>query len=223
MATIPRQKTFIIDCPSCKRNVAANEKGRVEQSGNDPDSHDPYGYRVLLGTCPDCGSVLVGTTVQIGFEEFNASIDQWEEVSRVYPDPPKVVFGPYVPRIVKKSLDEAARSLRCGANIAACAMLGRALEALCRDKSGKKKKITLLKGIEKLKEKGVIDDRLYEWSQELRVFRNLAAHPEDENISRQDAEDLQIFVYAIVDYIYNLTERYEEFKAREDLRRSLKP
>ena len=69
-------------------------------------------------------------------------------------------------------------------------------------------------GIQKLKEGKHIDDRLFDWSQQLRAFRNIAAHPEDEVISRQDAEDLQAFVYAIIEYIYDLTDRYEEFKAR---------
>jgi hypothetical protein len=56
---------------------------------------------------------------------------------------------------------------------------------------------------------------LFEGSQHLHAFRNLAAHAQDEvAISREDAEDLQTFVYAIVEYIYDLTDRYEEFKAR---------
>ena len=47
-------------------------------------------------------------------------------------------------------------------------------------------------------------------------MRNLAADPEDINVSRQDAEDLQAFVYAITEYVYDLTDRYNEFKEREE-------
>jgi uncharacterized protein YutE (UPF0331/DUF86 family) len=99
--------------------------------------------------------------------------------------------------------------------MAACVMFGRALEAVCKDALGTTK-ITLGKGVEMLKEKGIIDNRLYDWSQQLRVFRNLAAHADADmsSISRQDAEDLQSFVYAIIEYVYDLTDRYEEFKAR---------
>jgi len=78
----------------------------------------------------------------------------------------------------------------------------------------KPRKIMLAEGIRQLKDKKFIDERLYDWSQQLHAFRNLAAHPEDVAISRQDAEDLRTFVYAIVEYIYDLTDRYEEFKAR---------
>jgi hypothetical protein len=132
------------------------------------------------------------------------------------------------------SLAEADRALQANANIAACVMFGRALEAVCRDilhrhkptgpapaaKVTPKKKIMLAEGIRKLKEIKVIDDRLYDWSQQLHAFRNLAAHPEDVSISREDADDLRTFVYAIVEYIYDLTERYNEFKDRVERRKN---
>ena len=42
------------------------------------------------------------------------------------------------------------------------------------------------------------------------------AHPDsDADITRQDAEDLQAFVYAITEYIYDLADRCEEFKERQ--------
>ena len=67
--------------------------------------------------------------------------------------------------------------------------------------------------------KQFIDDRLYDWSQQLHAFRNLAAHPdEDITISRNDTEDLQTFVNAIVEYIYDLTDLYSEFKKRLEKR-----
>jgi hypothetical protein len=47
---------------------------------------------------------------------------------------------------------------------------------------------------------------------------NLAAHPEDIVISRTDAEDLQSFVNAIVEYVYDLADRYQEFKSRVEAR-----
>jgi Domain of unknown function (DUF4145) len=74
----------------------------------------------------------------------------------------------------------------------------------------------LAEGIKQLKGKNIIDSRLFDWSQHLHAFRNLAAHPDsDVAISREDAEDLQAFVYAIIEYIYDLTDRYDEFKERQ--------
>ena len=226
--------TFIIDCPQCKAKVAASESGRAERSGFDDEASEPYASRVLVGICPSCQSILVGETEQIGFENYDSDQDRWRDVVRIYPKPPKVFLSYRIPKVIKDSLNEADRSLQAGANIAACVMLGRALEALCRDILDSvhdtnsvttpatpvkpKKKIMLGEGIKKLKERKVIDDRLYDWSQQLQAFRNLAAHPEDISISRHDAEDLQTFVNAIVEYVYDLADRYEEFKSRVDAR-----
>ncbi len=77
-------------------------------------------------------------------------------------------------------------------------------------------------GIRRLKEGNFIDERLYDWSQQLHAFRNEAAHPGENSISREDAEDLQTFAYAIVEFIYDLADRYQEFKSRLELREKSK-
>ena len=219
-------RTFIIDCPWCKAKVAAEEKGRAERNGFDEEIGEPYAYKVFVGICPSCKSILAGESEQIGFD---SNKDIWSDVVRIYPKPPKTFSSYRIPRVVTDSLNEADRSLQAGANIAACVMLGRSLEALCRhildsksemasdsttSSNKRKKRIMLGEGIKQLKEKKIIDDRLFEWSEQLKAFRNLAAHPEDIKISREDTEDLQTFVYAIVDYVYDLADRYEEFKRR---------
>lgn len=234
------QRTFIVDCPWCKAKVAASESGRAQTAGVDEDG-GPFGTKVLVGICPSCSSILVGETEQIRFEGYDSDEDLWSDVVRIYPKPTKVFSSYRIPKVVKDSLNEADRSMQAGANIAACVMLGRALEALCQDildsvpeaiptttapvaPAKPKKKIMLGEGIRKLKDLKVIDDRLFDWSQQLHAFRNLAAHPEEISISRHDAEDLQTFVNAIVEYVYDLADRYEEFKSRVDARaKRIKP
>lgn len=226
--------TFIIDCPFCKAKVGALEKGRADRAYFDDEAGKPYGERIYVGSCPRCNTLLVGESRQINFKDIDSEEDRWSDIVRVYPKPPKTFSSYRIPRVVEDSLAEADRSLQTNANIAACVMFGRALEAVCRDilkpkEEGKvvevekesaapKKKIMLAAGIKQLKEKNFIDERLYNWSQQLHAFRNLAAHPEEISISREDAEDLQAFVYAITEYIYDLTDRYEDFKARAEKR-----
>ena len=224
--------TFIVDCPDCKAKVAAIESGRAEQFYMD-DGGEPYGMRVVVGNCPKCKLILVGQSDQIDFADIDAEYDRWGDIVRVYPKPPKAFSSGRIPKVVSVSLDEADRSLQAGANIAACGMLGRALEALCRDvlepkpkkedapaamPAKQKRKLMLGEGIKRLRDAKVIDNRLYDWSQQLHAFRNLAAHPEDTSVSRNDAEDLQTFVNAIVEYVYDLADRYAEFKERVDAR-----
>lgn len=221
--------TFIIDCPRCKAKVGAERSGYVDRSWYDDDAGEPYGERVLMGKCPKCMLILVGRAEQTAFEDYEGhEHDEFGDVVRVYPTPPKVFTSYRIPRALNQSLLEAERSFQAGANIAACVMLGRALEALCRDlleekgtadasdKSMPKKRIMLGSGIKELRDRKIIDDRLYDWSVSLQAMRNLAAHPEDITVSRQDVEDLQAFVYAITEYVYDLTDRYNEFKEREE-------
>ena len=228
------KEVFIIDCPYCKRKVAADKKGSAENSGLDVDIDEPYGDRLYIGVCQECGSLLAGHSSQVEFSNYNSEYDRWSEIIRVFPKPPKFFNSLRIPFVVKESLNEADSCLESGACTAACVMFGRALEAVCRDilepgslrsianrrtkprqKKVQKKKIMLAQGIRELKDKNIIDQRLFDWSQQLQAFRNLAAHPDDASISKEDASDLQSFVYAIVEYIYDLTDRYNDFKQRQ--------
>jgi hypothetical protein len=210
-------ETFIIDCVQCKAKVAAIQKSCEQRSYYDDEIGEPYGQRVYIGTCPRCKLILVGESEQIYFEGHNYYEDGWSDVVRVFPNPPKRFSSHRVPRIAVASLEEADKSFQAGAYMAACVMLGRTLEAVCNGALGiteEKKKLILAKGIQELLNNKIIDTRLFEWSQQLRAFRNVAAHAGEAQISREDAEDLQTFVYAIIEYIYDLADRYEEFKAR---------
>jgi hypothetical protein len=227
--------TFIIDCPHCRAKVAASEEGRAIRSSWIEEINGPDGSCVVVGSCPQCSTLLVGTARQISFKGFEYDEhDEWSDVVRVYPMPSRAFVSNRIPKVVTDSLSEADRSLQAGANIAACVMLGRALEALCRDviiqhdQHGQQsaaptedkapKHIMLGAGIKKLLDLKIIDDRLFDWSQQLHAFRNLAAHPEDISISREDADDLQVFAHAIVEYVYELAKRYDDFKARAEKR-----
>lgn len=220
-------EVFVVDCPRCRAKVAAEQAGVAERNGR-YDSGEPFGERLHVGECPKCGQLIAGESFQRAFEGEDADYDEWTDVVRVYPKPPKQFTSSSIPKVVTQSLNEADRALQADASTAACVMMGRALEALCRDKiratpskeaSRAGEKIMLGRGIKFLKEQGTIDERLFNWSQELQAFRNIAAHPDDTVISRDDAEDLQSFVYAIVEYVYDLAERYEEFKERTGKRR----
>lgn len=231
------QKTFIVDCVTCRAKVAVIETGRAEKTelcGDEEgfDYDEVYQKRtevIVIGKCPICESVIVGKKEQyisyfreeqLDYREGNS----WSQIIRVYPEPEKKFFSNRVPRIVTDSLREANLAMQAGANIAAMTMLGRSLEAICRDvlkdpaNPKKTEKMMLAKGIEGLKDAGKINDLLFNWSHELRAFRNLAAHDEDcfLLISREEVNDLQAFVHAMIEYIYDLTDRYDQFKQRTD-------
>jgi hypothetical protein len=215
---VQEMPTFIIDCFRCRAKVAAEEIGQVTQQWFDRDNADYGGDITRLGKCPNCRAALVGVSLQTGLEGFDSEDDTWGDFVRVYPEPSKVFQSSKIPQAVLISLNEADKALQVGAYIAACVMLGRAIEALCRDKieqnSEPKRRFMLGAGLGKLKEAGVIDERIFNWGKQLQNFRNLAAHADETKIDRQDAEDLQSFAVAMVDYVYDLADRYETFKER---------
>ena len=235
------EKTFIVDCPNCRAKVAAETAGVAERSGCHYDSNEPYADRLYVGKCPRCGNLIAGESHQTAFMELGAEFDEWSDVVRLYPKPTKTFSSYRIPHVVTDSLLEGDRSLQAGAHTAACVMFGRALEAVCRDLlqpsppskvrvrgrqrqtiptlNAPSKKIMLAQGIRELKDKNLIDQRLFDWSQQLKAFRDIAAHPDDISISRRDAEDLQTFVYAIVEFIYDLSDRYDDFKKRLERRK----
>ena len=193
---------MLIECHECKARVDAEEIGFVE---NDMEI---WHRRTYLLKCPACNAPLVGEC----YDDFPEEEFPWTDLVRVYPKPPRPL-SLNVPKPVKKSLREADKCLQIGAYIAAAAMAGRALEAVCRHYSTKD--TYLGAGIKELKDKELIDARLYEWSEELREQRNAAAHATDTEISSQDAEDIVTFTYAIVDYVFMLTKKFENFKERK--------
>lgn len=226
--SVPIQRTFIVDCPECRAKVAAIESGEAERIWDDGEHGFPEVEKIVVGNCPQCKAVLVGKSQQLAFRGIDSEEDVWSDVVRVYPNPPKVFSSMRIPKVVRDSLNEAHLSFQAGAYTATCAMLGRALEAVCRDMlkptSGdaassteapiRIERLMLGKGIEELHKQQIIDERLFRWSQQLHAFRNDASHPEDKNFSRVDVEDLQTFINAIIEYIYDLTDRYEELMER---------
>jgi hypothetical protein len=198
---------MIIECPYCKAKVEAKEIATHESF--DPYA-DPAPFRAILLECPVCeNSILAGQDlIDIGPDKA-----EWSPASRLWPSPKR--YLPWtIPHLIRSSLEEADRCLRANAYIASVAMSGRALEGICRH--FKTESPYLGGGLKELLKRGVIDTRLFQWSQELREHRNIAAHATDEKISEEDAEDLLDFVTAICDYVFVLSEKFERFMQRKE-------
>jgi hypothetical protein len=68
--------------------------------------------------------------------------------------------------------------------------------------------------IRKMKDIGLIDERLFEWSDALRVVGNEAAHGVGVQITQADAKDTLEFTNAILDYMFSYRDRFEQFQKR---------
>ena len=96
-------------------------------------------------------------------------------------------------------------------------LCGRALERLAKLKAPGR---TLSNGLTEMKAQGVIDERLFQWATALRKERNLGAHATDEEVTKENAQDVLAFTVAIFEYVYTLAEKYEEFMARKSVTHS---
>jgi hypothetical protein len=179
----------------------------VEKKYPAGEENDPYKITIL--ECPACSTVIVGGSdlVQDRSGEY-----EWTDPVRLWPDPiEQLSFS--IPGPSRKSLEEANRCFRAQAFSACAVMCGRAIEAVCAAYETKSK--NLAGGLKELRDKGIIDQRLFEWAEALREQRNIGAHATDKDVSRDDARDVLDFSIAICQYVFVLSEKYEDFKARQ--------
>ncbi len=72
----------------------------------------------------------------------------------------------------------------------------------------------LVKKLQQLRADGVIEQRLFEWADSLRMVGNEAAHDVTSTVSKEDARDLLDFTRALVEYIFTFTESFRKFQER---------
>jgi hypothetical protein len=148
---------------------------------------------------------------EVGFEEWTSP--PWEVV---FPGTGHELRG--VPDSITRGHGEALRCFQSNAYTAAAMMCRRTLEAVCQDKQATKGNLAAKLKI--LQETGVIDARLYEWADALRLVGNDAAHNVEEFMGKEDAKDGLDFTRAIIEYIYTFTDAFEKFKARRAAQRN---
>jgi hypothetical protein len=117
-----------------------------------------------------------------------------------------------VPNSIGRSYEQAARSFSAGLYEPCAIMCGKCLEALCREMKAtghnlKDKLSTLLK-------QGTIDEKLFDWADQLRIVRNDAAHDLSTHLDVDDARDAIEFVEAILMYTFTLDRKFEAFTKR---------
>lgn len=61
---------------------------------------------------------------------------------------------------------------------------------------------------------GLIEGRLLEWAEELRVLGNEGAHFTGRRVAREDAQDALALAEALLDYMYVFSAQFAEFKQR---------
>lgn len=76
--------TFIVDCPTCKAKVAAEETGRAEDTGFDNEVGEPYGWRLFVGKCPRCTNLTAAESRQLRFKGGTGTTKMFGQTPCVY-------------------------------------------------------------------------------------------------------------------------------------------
>ncbi len=196
---------MIIDCPTCESKVDAKLLAERQYAGDDYNDRT----KTVFLECPICHGCLVASQemVQTDYDEWD-----WSPATRNWPQP-AVILDYGIPKLTRKSLEEAKKCLSAHAYSACAVMCGRAIEAICTEHKTKAK--TLAAGLRELRDKQVIDQRLFEWGDSLREKRNIGAHATEEDVTREDARDVLEFAAAISEYVFVLSAKYEAFKSRQ--------
>lgn len=198
---------IVITCSQCEKPVIATPRGYVLDSSSVEEGADSPYYRYTLLECDKSHPTLV---VQVDTGESHTSFI-WNDPRQVYPVQDRQL-SILIPRQLRQIHEEARACFNTQAYTATAVMCGRMLEATCNLNNVTEK--SLYQSLARMKTLGLIDGRLWEWADTLRTIRNAAAHYDGTTISKQDAADALAFNEALLDYLYVLSARFNELKAR---------
>jgi hypothetical protein len=136
---------------------------------------------------------------------------------RVLPWPLKLDKYPkHWPDTVGRFWLQAHRNLRDENWDATAVMARSSLQAALRDKSAKGK--TLRDEIVDLADQGILPPIMRDWSDNVRELGNDAAHPKPDQpaTSAQDAKDVVRFLDFLLEYLYDVPHRIEQYRARKN-------
>jgi hypothetical protein len=204
----PSKRSLAMVCPCCER--VANMRILAEWSANGSNFDLPQQWTATQ--CHLCDEIAIYLQEIVGFDGEEDLLDSYWQV---HPAQAKRLSDA-VPDAVRRDFDEARDCLvKAKAFRASAAMSRKAIEDMCRAHGHTGG--NLFKKLQAMLDAGVIDTRLHEWATAIREVGNEGAHgvlP----VTKQDAEEVLVFVEALADYIYVYRARHEQFKTRRDAR-----
>ncbi|MGW3209512.1 DUF4145 domain-containing protein [Streptomyces sp. NPDC001135] len=191
---------YVTDCPRCQQKVTATVEAYNEFS---PDNSFEF-RRYLIAECRLCYQPLL-------LEQIQDSKKFSRELECVWPTSPRAL-AETIPEVLRREHFEARTCFKSEAYTATVVMVRRTLEGVCAQHGISKK--PLYKAFEEMESVGLIEGRLLEWAQELRVLGNEGAHFTGKPVTRQDASDAIALAEALLDYLYVFNDQFLKFKER---------
>lgn len=215
---MPENHNFLQECYYCKQKVGFQQLSTFRSDEDlDTDMHD-YSVKIFA-KCSKCNNLslyqqnidsYVFSNYDEGGNEFYDS-HEIEEFVRIYPK--YIGFDKFqVGLEIYLSFKEATDLYENGFFNPAMTSLRRTLENICLEK-GIPKRLSLEDKLLKLLEQNIIDQKLYDWGEALRKAGNLTAHS-NEQVKKEDLQDMFDFIELMIDYIFVLSKKFEDYKKR---------
>ncbi len=190
---------MVVECEQCQAVVDA----KVVSFYDDVDDEAGAAGRYSFLKCPKCHSPFLVLQVDFG--------GGLETAQRLYP-PLESGLDATIPPAIRAAFQEARTCLRAKAHTAAAIMCRKTLEAVAAEVGVSTR--NLASALTAMRDKGLIETRLYQWADALRVSGNEAAHDVNIVVSPQDARDIVDFTSALLEYVFTFQRRFDEFTAR---------
>lgn len=159
--------------------------------------------------CPKCFSPILMSQVNHVDDG-----DDWGEPHRLYP-PIDANINRAIPNNLRLIYEETLVCFKAKAYTATAIMCRKVVQGIADENE-----ITghnLADILKNMKKEGIIENRLYEWADALRLSGNDAAHKTNIQINHQDAKDILEFTHALLEYLFSFQEKFEQFKNRQNL------
>jgi Domain of unknown function (DUF4145) len=118
----------------------------------------------------------------------------------IYPNPLPSPTDARIPESIRRDLDEAKACASVHAYRACAVMARRAMQSACIDKGTAKER--LVDQLQELTTNGMITNDIREWADVVRWIGNDAAHPDKEEVTKTDAEDILKLAEQFLHVIY---------------------
>lgn len=168
-------------CPSCHEKTSVSVRATHNNSKN--------GYIYEIAECNGCD-----------FHVLVKRVAASQNIINVYPSSLPKTTDHRIPDDIKTDFDEALLCLSVGATRGAAILARRAVQTLCKDKGATAK--DLKAQIDELFDKNIITQDLKDWAHEVRYVGNDAAHPNDTDVDKNDAEEIIDLVESLCEVLY---------------------
>ena len=197
---------YLVNCPKC------NTRTLAEPVTHTVEDTVPWDDCYVVVACKICYEYMLishpkdETAAKYNFKRINKML--WPVSVRE--------FSSTIPESLRLEHKEARACFNNAAYTATVVMVRRTLEGVCSENGVKK--APLISALKEMQNQGLIEGRLLEWAQELRVLGNEGAHFTGRRVSREDAQDALALAEALLDYLYVFSAQFAEFKRRRQNR-----